>query len=228
MASETIADIVAEKRHRADEIERDVSAKMASGKMVSDQYAREVIADLRNEADRIEEAREHEHQPLTIAEWIDKTETVADIAAVLRRYVLPSLAERLEAAWKRERAFNAMTEAANERLREHLQIALEGNKKPVGNAAALREVCVKCRELAEVIWQSECGEDVSSEIAELRDLLNFALAAPARNCDCYKDADSAYIAFCGYDFAAKDISDSAFIDWLLAPAAGRKGDGDGR
>ena len=38
---------------------------------------------------RVENDREHE--------------TVADIAAVLRRYVLPSLADRLEAAWKRER-----------------------------------------------------------------------------------------------------------------------------
>lgn len=37
---ETIADIVAEKRRRADEIERDVSAKMKSGEMVSDRYAR--------------------------------------------------------------------------------------------------------------------------------------------------------------------------------------------
>ena len=60
--NETIADIVAEKRHRADEIERDVSAKMKSGEMVSDQYAREVIEDLRQEADRIEAAAKREVQ----------------------------------------------------------------------------------------------------------------------------------------------------------------------
>lgn len=59
-----IADIVAEKRRRADEIERDVSAKMKSGEMVSDRYAREVIEDLRREADRIEAARACEVQSL--------------------------------------------------------------------------------------------------------------------------------------------------------------------
>ena len=47
MASETIAHIVAEKRNRADEIERDVAEKMKRGEMISDQYAREVVADLR-------------------------------------------------------------------------------------------------------------------------------------------------------------------------------------
>lgn len=56
MASETIAHIVAEKRNRADEIERDVAEKMKRGEMISDQYAREVVADLRKEADRIEAA----------------------------------------------------------------------------------------------------------------------------------------------------------------------------
>ena len=58
--NETVADIIAEKRERADEIERDVAAKMASGEMVSDQYAREVIADLRMEADRLEAAAKRE------------------------------------------------------------------------------------------------------------------------------------------------------------------------
>ena len=60
MASETIAHIVAEKRNRADEIERDVAEKMKRGEMISDQYAREVVADLRKEADRLEAARKRE------------------------------------------------------------------------------------------------------------------------------------------------------------------------
>lgn len=61
-AKETVADIVAEKRDRANEIERDVAEKMASGKMVSDQYAREVIAELRKEADRLDAAWKRETQ----------------------------------------------------------------------------------------------------------------------------------------------------------------------
>ena len=54
---ETITDIIAEKRRRADEIERDCAEKMRRGEMVSDQYARELVADIRGEADRLDRAR---------------------------------------------------------------------------------------------------------------------------------------------------------------------------
>ena len=64
MSGETIADIIAEKRARANEIERDVAAKMVSVEMVTDQYAREVIADLRREADRIEAAAKRERDDM--------------------------------------------------------------------------------------------------------------------------------------------------------------------
>ena len=58
--NETIEDIIAEKRRRADEIERDCAEKMKSGEMISDCYARELIADIRKEADRIEVANKRE------------------------------------------------------------------------------------------------------------------------------------------------------------------------
>lgn len=45
-----------------------------------------------------------------------------------------------------------------------------------GNMAAMRETLFKCRELAETIWRSEGGEDVSSEIVELKDRIDAALA----------------------------------------------------
>ena len=57
---ETIADIIAEKRRRADEIERDCAEKMKRGEMVSDCYARELVADIRREADRLEAAHRRE------------------------------------------------------------------------------------------------------------------------------------------------------------------------
>ena len=57
---ETIADIIREKRLRADEIERDVAEKMKRGEMTSDQYARELVADIRREADRLEAAHKRE------------------------------------------------------------------------------------------------------------------------------------------------------------------------
>lgn len=53
---ETVDDIVAEKRRRADEIERDCAERMRRGEMVSDRYARELVADIRQEADRLEAA----------------------------------------------------------------------------------------------------------------------------------------------------------------------------
>lgn len=57
---ETLADIVAEKRRRADEIERDCAEKMKRGEMISDCYARELVADIRREADRLEAAHRRE------------------------------------------------------------------------------------------------------------------------------------------------------------------------
>ena len=54
--NETVADIVKKKREQADEIERYVAAKMKSGETVLDQYARELIADIRRDADRLEAA----------------------------------------------------------------------------------------------------------------------------------------------------------------------------
>ena len=57
---ETIADIIAEKRRRADEIERDCAEKMNRGEMISDCYARELVADIRLEADRLEAAHKRE------------------------------------------------------------------------------------------------------------------------------------------------------------------------
>ena len=58
--NETIADIIAEKRRQADEIERDVAEKMKRNKMISDRYARELVADIRREADRLEAAHRRE------------------------------------------------------------------------------------------------------------------------------------------------------------------------
>ena len=58
--NETVADIIAEKRRRAEEIERDCSEKMKRGEMTSDQYARELVADIRREADRLDAAHKRE------------------------------------------------------------------------------------------------------------------------------------------------------------------------
>ena len=60
--NETITDIIAEKRRRADEIERDCAEKMKRGEMISDCYARELVADIRKEADRLDAAHKRERE----------------------------------------------------------------------------------------------------------------------------------------------------------------------
>ena len=58
--NETIADIVAEKRRQADKIERNCAEMIKRGKMISDCYVRELVADIRREADRLEAAWKRE------------------------------------------------------------------------------------------------------------------------------------------------------------------------
>ena len=219
MENESIQSIIAELRGNADRIERDVADKMRDGRMVSDQYARELVADIRARADRIEAAwkRERERQPLTIAEWIDKTETVADIAAVLRRYVLPSLAERLEAAWKREKA-----EVEADALNVGAVVATTEKSLAVGNAAALREALEKIVELT-----APCEGVTSIELQVQGEALT-ALSAPARNCDVGKSEAELSLRYqkeTGNDLGVCSQW-QVYVDWLLAPAAERKGEGD--
>ncbi len=160
----------------------------------------------------------------------NENETIADIVAEMRRRadsafpydvdtmnMLEPLADRIEAAWKRER--EAMLKTA---MMAKCEVC---SKQPVGNAAAMREALTPWISLAEWLVKNAgkdaLGNGISEIVPQLRrriDESRDALATPPRNCDCHNDADSAYIAFCGYDFEAKDISDDAFIDWLFAPA----------
>lgn len=99
--NETIADILAEIR----------------GANFQPPYYQERIDEIAN---RIEAAwkRESKPKPLTIAEWTDRKETIKDIAANLRRYVLPSVADKLDAIAKRlyseiDTAICSIDEASN-------------------------------------------------------------------------------------------------------------------
>lgn len=97
------------------------------------------------------------------------------------------------------------------------------------NSAAIREALEKCRDLAETIWQSEGGEDVSAEIAELKDRIDAALAKPARNCDRfggdYKMLHTAWFDWTGSPSGQNPdgTAKMAFGEWLLAPAIKKGG-----
>ena len=101
-----------------------------------------------------------------------------------------ALIDRLEAAHKREAAFHAMTCEANDRLREHLQIALDANKRGRGDCAKLREALVQAELFVGNIVRhghqtlvpgDKCTACDGAE--ELRDMICAALAEPVRNCD---------------------------------------------
>ena len=116
--------------------------------------------------------------------------------------IVHQLAKRFEAAWKRESA---------------------------GNAAAMREALVKIHDLTNAL-DEECGVDP----VEIRDLARAALSAPARNCDRdLSDRQSIWKEFCQWVRSsslgcASDPSAGDAFEWLLAPAAEREGESDGR
>lgn len=161
-------------------------------------------------------------------------ETIADIIAEMRRFGnrhwmhdegqnVRMFADRLEAAWKREKAeIEASTLAAGGMVEA-------SRHKQVGNAAAMREslVLVKIK-LAD--WGFTTRHDappsgsLSYDCARLMEVVNAALSEPPRNCDKYRD----YESLCRAWENAVRVEGITFGKWLFAPAAEREGDGDGK
>lgn len=171
--NETVADIIAEKRRWAEEIERDCAEKKKSGDMVSDRYARELVADIRREADRLDAAAKR-------MEWAHKKE-LETRDAVIQTEVAAREAER--EAHKREKdALQAQLDELRPGIEQYRQynarVVKEFNSKLV-NAAKLREAL----KLYDRIFQDRtlvCDCDI---VNGARALARAALAAPARNCD---------------------------------------------
>ena len=66
------------------------------------------------------------------------------------------------------------------------------------NNSSMREALVRLKPLVESVWESEGGEDVSSEIAEMKDVINAALAAPMKNCEVgtWQEQEKRFEQFC--------------------------------
>lgn len=161
-----------------------------------------------------------------------REETLADIVAEMRdiskadKYTVkanpelpsPTVLGKPICAYFAEVVDRLEAAAMWERVEVATKAALEGvrltNEKyantPVGNAAAMREALEKCRDLAETIWQSEGGEDVSSEICELKDRIAAALAAPARNCDKYSHDEALRV----WAAEKENERNGCFDEWL--------------
>lgn len=179
-------------------------------------------------ANRIEAAwkRESEPKPLTIEEFTDHEESIADIAAVLRRYVLPSLADRLEAAWKRER--ESLLTKQGENVNSGSAVYMGENNG--GNAAAMREALVNCAKMGEQIdYQLGSSDETVYAFRHERCLghnisecARAAISAPPRNCDIYQTNEDAWRSYQLSHAKNADAYVEAtvpdFIDWLFAPA----------
>ena len=189
----------------------------------------------------------------------EKRETLADIVAEMRRgtklpgywrscdlnKILECHADRIEAAWKREKA-----EAEADALAVGGTVEASRNK-PVGNAAKMREAVVALLDALDSLGCDESTATLAAFVPDMADSsarclaafrkANAAISAPARNCDIYSDAREAFKAYeeafnesnfhhgeC--KLGCPDCDDYAIrceIKWLFAPAA-EEGEGDGR
>ena len=153
--NEIIADIIAEKRRQADKIERDVAEKMKRDEMTSDQYARELVADMRREADRLEAANRREIDVLKQR----CAELDAEVAA-------------------KDEVIKRLNDAIAEEQRRKMATAEKSSA--VGDAAKLREALLKANG---VLIEAAHHNLTEEYINECLALIHAALAAPARNCD---------------------------------------------
>jgi len=129
--------------------------------------------------------------------------------------------------------------------KEHRQLAdwlkelRDLKRQHVGNAAAMREALEElvnhhCRNCPDDT-QYGCGVNIGGLLGFKCSLLKqarAALSAPERNCDKYKTPEESIRMFESY---IRESGKLGFINpftevvkWLFAPAAERKGEGDGR
>lgn len=173
-----------------------------------------------------------------------KIETVADILEEMRdmgnyqRYSgdhAHALADRIEAAWKRERAkveADALSVGGVVEAARH---------KPVGNTAAMREALEDMYNILEKLQlYTPHINDVSlmrsfrGRICRAKKIVDAALSAPARNCDIYTtsgEADRALTEYCSKmaetgecvrSCPYREAKGGCAFGWILA-ASGTKG-----
>lgn len=163
-----------------------------------------------------------------IAEQLTNIERLGDeLPAVIAAGSLRKLLRHLDEAHKRELdAKDSVIQTLSselQQLQEKREITIAAQKAKaaaegyadgkrdaqVGNAAKLREALEKVRDSFYVNdygdYQVECGDKVS-------DLVDAALAAPARNCDIYATVEEARKVWCGTPSRDWDY----LCDWLYA------------
>ena len=146
-----------------------------------------------------------------------KQETSKDIVAEMRDATMNSeyddatvdaWADRIEAAWKREREAGAAAAQICGEIGE-----MVGREKR-GNAAAIREALVRCADIINKFGLAEIVTTPMEVICDIEGIITAALSAPPRNCDIY-DAESCRMAYHLHGDGLMTMQ--AFADWLFAP-----------
>ena len=147
----------------------------------------------------------------------DKHETIEDIVAEMRDATMngeyddatvDAWADRIEAAWKRERE----RAEADALVVGGMVGAMRREKR--GNAAAIREALVRCADIINKFGLAEIITTPMEVICDIEGIITAALSAPPRNCDIY-DAESCRMAYHLHGDGLMTMQ--AFADWLFAP-----------
>lgn len=144
--------------------------------------------------------------------------------------LLAHYARRIEAAWKRQMSQSWHNREMEELIAKHEKEIAE-LKKQTGNAAAMRDALSDaCYAMFNFLKTQSGGYE---EMAIALDKAKAALSEPARNCDVeYADQVEMYYAFKDWCRAKGHTMEPMLaydaFDWLLAPAAERKGESDGK
>ena len=138
--------------------------------------------------------------------------------------------DRIEAAWKRdeERAVEHATRHAEAVARDNCRDCVhnpKGKNYEGGNAAVMREACVNIAGYAQTAKCHTEDGHILGYLDQIEKWAKSAISAPARNCDRPE---------CATSKAAQDVwrkedgGKTPYYEWILAPAAERKGENDGR
>lgn len=154
-------------------------------------------------------------------------------------------ADRIEAAWRREKSeieANALAVGGIVEAARHNECGTPTTEKSsaVGNAAEMREALDEILERIDT-WRTD-GSMEHWQYSQLFDIADAALSAPARNCDKFVSQPEMSRAYEEYRKSSmKNYGNGltgrvptvkqkpmTYDEWLLAPAAERKGETDGR
>lgn len=164
---ETITDIIAEKRRRAEAIEFDCAEKMKRGEMVSDCYARELVADIRQEADRLEAALRREKATA-------EKSSVVDIKFELCNY--PEQVLKIGRDFQNKDGFRGAHYDTVKLLCDTIENLSEQTKVKIGDCAKMREALEATLELFWDIHNANRSPQSNQAYAVIRQI-KAALAA---------------------------------------------------